>query len=120
MSEIRKEKVFAYNWVGEALYFVIFREEGNVLSAVRTDGRLEEEVRLPRVYDNVYDMIAVLENGKTRVAVGVGERGLFAMYFDLRDGSMSCESFGSEELWMFRRQRMAGWGSKASEIGTER
>lgn len=98
MSEIRKEKVFAYNWVGEALYFVIFREEGNVLSAVRTDGRLEEEVRLPRVYDNVYDMIAVLENGKTRVAVGVGERGLFAMYFDLRDGSMSCESIGSEEL----------------------
>lgn len=73
MSEIRKEKVFAYNWVGEALYFVIFREEGNVLSAVRTDGRLEEEVRLPRVYDNVYDMIAVLENGKTRVAVGVGK-----------------------------------------------
>lgn len=98
MSEIRKEKVFAYNWVGEALYFVIFREEGNVLSAVRTDGKPEEEVRLPRVYDNVYDMIAVLENGKTRVAVGVGGRGLFAVYFDLRDGSMSCEPIGSGEL----------------------
>ncbi len=95
MSEICREKVFAYNWAGETLYFAVFREEENILRTVRADGSAGETVRLPKVYDNAYDIITVLDNGKTRVIIGVEEKGLFAMYFDLRDGSMSCEPIGS-------------------------
>lgn len=96
MNRICRDKVYAYNWVRETLHFVVFREEGNILKTVRTDGEPGETVQLPKVYDNAYDVIAVLENGKTCVVVGVEEKGLFAMYFDLRDGSMSCEPIGSE------------------------
>lgn len=93
-----RDKVFAYHWTGENLYFVVFGEEGNTLRTVKSDGVPGEAMGLPEVYDNAYDVIAVLENGKTRVVVGVEEKGLFAMYFDLRDGSMSCEPIGSGEL----------------------
>lgn len=98
MREMCRDKVFAYHWTGENLYFVVFGEEGNTLRTVKSDGVPGEAMGLPEVYDNAYDVIAVLENGKTRVVVGVEEKGLFAMYFDLRDGSMSCEPIGSGEL----------------------
>lgn len=98
MREMCRDKVFAYHWAGENLYFVVFGEEGNTLRTVKSDGVPGEAMGLPEVYDNAYDVIAVWENGKTRVIVGVEEKGLFAMYFDLRDGSMSCEPIGSGEL----------------------
>lgn len=96
MDELCRDKVFAYNWIGENLYFVVFREEGNFLRTVRTDGVPGETIQLPEVYGNAYDVIAVLDNGKHRVIVGVEEKTLFVMYLDLQDGSMSCESIGGE------------------------
>ena len=60
MDELCRDKVFAYNWIGENLYFVVFREEGNFLRTVRTDGVPGETIQLPEVYGNAYDVIARL------------------------------------------------------------
>jgi len=95
MDGICSEKVFAYNWARKTLYFTVFGEKENFLRTVKMDGGQDEVIQLPEVYDNAYDIIAVLENERTRVVVGVAKtRRLFCIYFDLRDGSMSCEPVG--------------------------
>lgn len=94
MCRTNNEKVYACNWDRGVLYFVSYMENGDILIGMKGTGQQTKTVVLPHVYDNKYDVIAVLERGGSHVVLGKADGGRVFFIWLGHDGSIFHEQIG--------------------------